>query len=113
QGTLFGRNAVGGAVLVNTNMPTHDFAGSAEVQVASYDFRQFEGMVNIPVVKDVVALRLATQIYHDGGSTPTQLVTPYTVDPVTNIITAGHLAPVKRNIDEFDSQSFRASLLIE
>lgn len=113
QGTLFGRNAIGGAVLVNTNMPTHLFGGSVKMEVARFDFRQFEGVVNLPIVQDVIALRLATQIYHDGGFVPTQLVTPYTVNPTTGIATPGILLPSKHKIEEFSGQSFRASLLIE
>ena len=37
QGTLFGRNTVGGAVSFVTAKPTGDFSGSAEVNVGTYD----------------------------------------------------------------------------
>lgn len=113
QGTLFGRNSVGGAVLLYTKAPTHDFGGYAKVDIATYDFKQFEGAINLPIVQDVVALRLATQIFHDGGFSNTSLVTDYTVDPATGIATPGHIEPLKHDLDEFSAKLFRASLLIE
>jgi iron complex outermembrane receptor protein len=37
QGTLFGRNSTGGAILVSTMDPTFDFSGSASVSYARFD----------------------------------------------------------------------------
>jgi iron complex outermembrane recepter protein len=113
QGTLFGRNSIGGAVLVYSKAPVHEFGGYAKVDIASYNFKQFEGAINVPIVQDVIALRLATQIYHDGGFSNTSLVTDYTVDPTTGIASPGHIEPLKHNLDEFSVKLFRASLLIE
>src|SRR3546814_17767152 len=48
QGTLFGRNTLGGAILMNPPAPTRQFEGSAKVTYARFDYRQFEGANNIP-----------------------------------------------------------------
>ena len=59
QGTLFGRNATGGAVLFTTQQPTNDFGGYVTVRAGNYDSRQFEGALNVPIVNDKVLLRVA------------------------------------------------------
>lgn len=58
QGTLFGRNSVGGAVLIASRQPTDDFGGYVSAAVeAPYGYRA-EAAVNIPF-SDTVKLRVA------------------------------------------------------
>ena len=60
QGTLFGRNTTGGAFVLQTNDPS--FSGPAGLISATYgrfNERGATAVVNIPVVDDKVALRLA------------------------------------------------------
>jgi iron complex outermembrane receptor protein len=59
QGTLFGRNTTGGAVLLVPHRPTNDFEGYAQAQLGNYENQQFEGVVNLPIAPDKVLLRLA------------------------------------------------------
>ena len=59
QGTLFGRNATGGAVLFTTAKPTNKFEGYALGRVGNYNLRQVEGALNIPIVDNVVLARVA------------------------------------------------------
>jgi iron complex outermembrane receptor protein len=67
QGTLFGRNSTGGAVLFTTTKPTNDLEGYLSAHLGTYNERQFEGAVNVPVVDDAVLLRVAAiSQYHDG-----------------------------------------------
>lgn len=113
QGTLFGRNAIGGAVLVATQAPTREVEGYAKVDVGSHSYKQFEAAVNVPVLEDRMALRLATQINYDGGSYRGQLVSPYTINPATNLATPGTIRPMSRNLDATASQAVRASLWVE
>src|SRR3546814_17801 len=54
QGTLFGRNTTGGAVLVYSALPTYDLEGYAEVEVGNYNKREFQGALNIPIIDDVL-----------------------------------------------------------
>lgn len=58
QGTLYGRNATGGAVDIITNLPTKDFGGYATVGYGNYNTIKAQGAVNIPFGDDW-ALRIA------------------------------------------------------
>jgi iron complex outermembrane recepter protein len=58
QGTLFGRNATGGAVLYSTALPTHKFEGYAKAGYGNYDNVQLEGAVNLPI-GEALALRFS------------------------------------------------------
>lgn len=59
QGTLFGRSTTGGAVLIQPQAPTNEYEGYGRVQVGNFDNLQLEGALNIPVIDDVLAIRLA------------------------------------------------------
>ena len=48
QGTLFGRNTIGGAIQINTIKPHDEFAGEVELLVGSEDRLRLKGMVNVP-----------------------------------------------------------------
>lgn len=69
QGTLFGRNTTGGALLLYPVAPDYDFGGYGQLTLGSYNERTFEGAVNVPLVEDRVALRLAGQIARRDGYT--------------------------------------------
>jgi iron complex outermembrane receptor protein len=58
QGTLYGRNASGGAINLITNKPTDDFGGYIIVEAGDYNLRRTQGAVNLPV-DDSLAFRLA------------------------------------------------------
>jgi len=59
QGTLFGRNATGGAVLFTTAKPTNSVEGYALGRIGNYNLQQVEGAINLPIVDDKVLLRIA------------------------------------------------------
>ena len=59
QGTLYGRNATAGVVNIISAKPTFNFEAKASADVANYNSTRLEGMVNVPLVEDAVALRLA------------------------------------------------------
>lgn len=50
QGTLFGRNAEGGAVRIVTKKPTGKFGGNAKVTVGNYDQLRYEAHLNLPEI---------------------------------------------------------------
>ncbi|CAM4190468.1 TonB-dependent receptor [Novosphingobium lubricantis] len=58
QGTLFGRNATGGAVLYASARPTADFGGYLKGGYGNFSNVELEGAVNIPLMSGV-SLRLA------------------------------------------------------
>jgi iron complex outermembrane recepter protein len=60
QGTLFGRSTTGGAVLFVPQAPVmNEFGGYGRIQAGNYGDYQLEGAVNLPLIDDRVALRLA------------------------------------------------------
>jgi iron complex outermembrane receptor protein len=58
QGTLFGRNTTGGAILLRSKQPEKDFGGYINASIAEYDTLSLEGAVNIPL-SDTTAMRFA------------------------------------------------------
>jgi iron complex outermembrane receptor protein len=59
QGTLFGRNTTGGAVLFEPARPENNFGGYMQVTGGNYDRRGLEGALNVPIVSDSLLLRVA------------------------------------------------------
>lgn len=57
QGTLYGRNANGGAVNFITHAPTPEFGGYVQASYASYEEYRFQSALNLPV-NDRVRTRL-------------------------------------------------------
>jgi iron complex outermembrane receptor protein len=49
QGTLFGRNTTGGAVLLVPNKPKNEFGGFAEAAYGNYNSTKFSAVLNVPV----------------------------------------------------------------
>ncbi|WP_068071550.1 TonB-dependent receptor [Novosphingobium lentum] len=66
QGTLFGRNATGGAVLYETAKPTSDFGGYLTAGYGNYSNREAEGAINIPLGSSF-AIRLAGKTQQRDG----------------------------------------------
>jgi iron complex outermembrane receptor protein len=68
QGTLFGRNVTGGAILYTSATPTEDFGGYATVRFGNYSRREIEGAINLPVSPKLL-LRISTDILGEDGYT--------------------------------------------
>jgi iron complex outermembrane receptor protein len=70
QGTLYGRNATAGVVNLISAKPRFVFDSKASIDVGNYGSRRLEGMLNVPLADDVVAVRLAgAWTKRDGFST--------------------------------------------
>lgn len=67
QGTLFGRNATGGAVLSVTAVPTDRLEGNIKLGFGNYDAINTEGVVNIPLLEDKILFRAAFKIARRDG----------------------------------------------
>ena len=68
QGTLYGRNATSGVINVISAKPRlGEFEGSIKLEVGNYDTRRAVGMLNIPVIDDVLAVRLAGAVTQRTG----------------------------------------------
>jgi iron complex outermembrane receptor protein len=61
QGTLFGRNTTGGAIVYTSNRPIDSFEGYAKVTGGSHDLVELEGAINVPLVAETLALRISGQ----------------------------------------------------
>lgn len=94
QGTLYGRNVVGGAINVITKAPDlSGFEGALEGTLGNYDRRELAGMANLPFADGKAALRLSGSVRkHDG----------YTRSAVTG-----------GDLEAGDTRSARAQLLVE
>lgn len=66
QGTLFGRNATGGAVLFTTAKPTDTFEGFVRGKYGNFDAIEVEGALNLPL-GDIGALRVAGKVHYRDG----------------------------------------------
>jgi iron complex outermembrane receptor protein len=93
QGTLFGRNATGGAVLYSTAKPTNDFGGYVRARAGNLAYGEAEGALNIPIVADKVLLRAAFDVTNRDGY-------------IQNLFTGQELGQIRR-------QSGRVSLTLK
>jgi iron complex outermembrane receptor protein len=66
QGTLYGRNATGGAILVTTKKPQFDWSGNAKLTYGSYNDREAEGFITGPIA-DKLAFSLSALARADDG----------------------------------------------
>lgn len=67
QGTYFGRNAVGGAINVVTKKPVDHFEGEVELGYASFDTKRVQGVLNVPIVPGLLAVRASGQYEKSDG----------------------------------------------
>jgi len=68
QGTLFGKNTTGGAILVATRSPnTDEFSGEVSTRLGNYGRRDAKVSVNIPLTQDTLSMRAAlNSVKRDG-----------------------------------------------
>ena len=66
QGTLFGRNATAGAILITPNAPVWDTGGYVKAGIGNYDFREIEGVVNLPLSETIAIRAVGKSTWRDG-----------------------------------------------
>lgn len=66
QGTLFGRNVLGGGINIVTNKPGRDFSADIEAEYGRYNARKLRGVINIPL-GDAIAVRALGFYNSDDG----------------------------------------------
>lgn len=69
QSTLQGRNALGGAIYINSEDPKFDWHAAGRLMVQSQDGYDEAAMVTGPIIKDVLAFRLSGEAHTTGGPT--------------------------------------------
>ncbi len=66
QGTLFGRNTTGGAILLTPQEPTNELEGYLEGSAGDYDMRRLQGVINVPF-SDTVRARFGVDTMQRDG----------------------------------------------
>lgn len=67
QGTLFGKNTVAGAISVSSANPVMEWTASASASQGELGSEQYEAMVNVPLISERLALRVAATREHRDG----------------------------------------------
>ncbi|MBC6402925.1 MAG: TonB-dependent receptor [Hyphomonadaceae bacterium] len=67
QGALFGRNATGGAIIINTKGPSSEFGGDIRLGIGEGDEYIAQGSISGPIVKDRLFFRAALRYRDFGG----------------------------------------------
>ncbi len=66
QGTLFGKNSIGGAISVTTVKAHQDFEGFAQVRPGNFGLIETRAMVNIPILENLYSRFSVTTANFDG-----------------------------------------------
>jgi iron complex outermembrane receptor protein len=69
QGTLFGKNSIGGLISIEPKKPTNNYEGYAEVKFGNYGDKEYDAAVNIPIIKDKLLVRIAGEGQQRDGYT--------------------------------------------
>ena len=91
QGTLFGRNTIGGAISIVTRTPGNEFAVQAQVTGGSYNRRDASVLADIPLSENLLSTITFSTQYQDGYEKriPYPSPTPYVSDPVGALHSSG------------------------
>lgn len=98
QGTLYGRQATGGAILVKTLDPTRELSGKLQAHYARFSERKIAGYISGPI-SDRIGFIVSGNYRNSDGHIRLS-------DPTNNQRSAGDAAPVKQ-------RGFRAKLRAE
>lgn len=67
QSAYFGRSTFGGAVNFITAAPGNDLKGTVRADISSYEGREISGSIDLPIVQDLLSVRVGARHYHTGG----------------------------------------------
>ncbi|SER08644.1 Outer membrane receptor proteins, mostly Fe transport [Solimonas aquatica] len=69
QGTLFGRNTTGGALLLEPQKPKDKFEASLKGEGSNYGGLGYEGVLNTPIIDNTLLMRAAVKYFDREGFT--------------------------------------------
>ena len=101
QGTLFGKNTTGGAILFTPQKPTDEFTGFVTGRVGNFSRTDAEFAVGGPIASDILTFRVAGQVLRRNGFTHN----------LRSNDSDRYGFPDGKDFDEENRQSFRASLV--
>ncbi|RME66151.1 MAG: TonB-dependent receptor [Alphaproteobacteria bacterium] len=105
QGTLFGRNTIGGVINIERTRPTGEWGIKASASYGSFQRNDYKVVANAPVVKDVLALKLGF-FSLNGDSHTRNINTGIRDDGIDKIAASGALLFTP-------SESFEALLTVD
>lgn len=104
QGTLYGRNALAGAINLITKKPSGEAGGSLELTYGDYDYKKIKGVIDLPRM-GIFSAKLSGQYVKRDG------LVDIVPNPVAGVLTA--LPNLVNQTDTIDSGSFMAQLRAE
>lgn len=117
QGTLFGRNTTGGALLINSNDPDlNEYSGKLSATYGRFNEFEATAISNLPIIPGRLSLRLAgTRFHRDGYTTNAAPATATTVVTASTPVARGpFLGSLNgKKFDERDRWNFRGKLLAQ
>lgn len=67
QGTLYGKNAIGGVINIITKKPDNNFQGKVSMEIGEHESYGLKGYVNGPVIEDKLFFGIAASSHETGG----------------------------------------------
>ncbi len=90
QGTLFGRNTIGGAISIVTRTPGDSYKADVEATLGSYNRRDFQATVDAPISDTLLTTFTFSSLNRDGYEKRIPYpATGYVTDPVGTFPSAG------------------------
>lgn len=88
QGTLYGKNTIGGAINVITRKPQDKFEGYVDLKTGSYSRIDARGNVSLPIVEGVLAAKIAAGTRNADGYGSRPLAGDETGDQHADVVQA-------------------------
>jgi iron complex outermembrane receptor protein len=112
QGTLFGRNTIGGAINIVTHTPGTERKFTAQATTGRYDRRDFAFTADLPISDKVLTSITGSWLKRDGYQEviPFPSSVPFTTDPVRAYPKAGY--DTSETNGGIDQQVIRGKMLI-
>ena len=110
QGTLFGRNTIGGAVSIVTRDPASEFRAKGDITVGRFDLFEARGAVDIPLSESLTSLVTFDVRNSDGYAKRIPFDSPLVANstPFTALPSTGYEAPSKEGGS--DNRSIRGKI---
>ncbi|MGE5489632.1 MAG: TonB-dependent receptor domain-containing protein, partial [bacterium] len=106
QGTLYGRNATAGVInVISAKANLREFSGWVKGEVGNYHTKRISAMINVPLVEDKLAIRIAGALTDRVG---------YDYNTITNhAINGRDLWSTRATVDFKPNDKFKAELVWE
>jgi outer membrane receptor protein involved in Fe transport len=109
QGSLYGRNATGGAMNLITALPSDSFRASANALIGNYGRKESEGFVSSPLGESGTGIRLSYQIKKLDGWTQN----PLAGEVSGPVVPPGPTSVAPKRLDDLDSRAVRLQTLTD